>query len=87
MSGLIGGLAAMGLSRLMRGQLEEVFRGRTVADLVKEYERHIDFFGLVFIAGLIAAIFVYKGRGGFFIRVTCRLSAYVCMAQGSRAVQ
>lgn len=50
----------MGLSFLMRGQLAEVFNGRVIAQLVRQYRWHIRFCSAVFIASLFGGVAVYQ---------------------------
>ena len=50
----------MGLSFLMRGQLAEVFNGRVISVLVRQYRWHIRFCAAVFIGSLFTAVAAYK---------------------------
>ena len=50
----------MGLSRLMRHQMAEVYRGRVIADLIHEYRWFIRAVGTSLFVAILGSIALYK---------------------------
>jgi hypothetical protein len=59
-TGLLGGLLAAGLSRLLRNQLPRGVNGKSVAELIATYRGHYRFCGGVFISSLVTAMLFFQ---------------------------